>query len=175
MTANGVRTADPPVKGRGRCPRCASRKVGTVAQPVTPFYARTLEVCGNCGTAWEPMPPGGAHVDSDGTPFPFPEPCDNCAFRPGSHEQQDTAAWKETMASLKAGAQFYCHKGVPVTPGSGHGFAYPEKKDPAASDLACQPVMVADRRKLRTCRGYLNMISRHWAKEFPPEDGGGSA
>ncbi len=54
------------------------------------------------------------------------------------------------MAGMKGGAAFYCHKGVPLDPGSEHGFAYPS--NPA---------------KLRLCRGYLNMVTRQWDKEFP--------
>ncbi|HEX9648903.1 MAG TPA: hypothetical protein VGB88_15460 [Alphaproteobacteria bacterium] len=135
-----ARARDEPVKGRGRCPRCACRKVRHVSHGGTPFYARNLEVCVNCGALWEPLPPGGDHRDSDGTPFPFPEPCDNCAFRAGSPEQQDTPEWKKMMAKLKAGGPFYCHKGVPIEPDGEHGFAYPKAH-----------------RKLRLCRGYLHM------------------
>lgn len=144
-----------PIKGRGRCPACACRKVGLTEQPITDFYSRTLEVCANCGAAWEPMPPGGEHLDSDGTPFPFNEPCDNCAFRPGSHEQQDTEEWKKTMGSLKKGGRFFCHKGVTINLENKSGFNYP-------TDGNGKPII----KKLRTCRGYLNMISRHWQKEF---------
>lgn len=134
---------DAPVKGRGRCPVCACRKTARIDQPVTEFYARTVEVCANCRAVWEPLPPGGDHQDDDGTPFPFPEPCDNCAFRPGSPEQQDVEGWKKLMDQLEAGGTFHCHKGVPITPESETGFAYPgDGKDP---------------RKLRLCRGYLQM------------------
>lgn len=142
-------TADTPVKGRGRCPVCACRKTARVDQPVTEFYARTIEVCGNCKAAWEPLPPGGDHLDDDGTPFPFAEPCDNCAFRPGSPEQQDVEGWKKLMESLEGGSTFHCHKGVPITPESEIGFAYPGDGK--------------DRRKLRLCRGYLQMWhTRMW-------------
>lgn len=47
-----------PIKSAGRCPRCASRKVGRLELPVKlhgVFYARTLEACGNCRSAWEPL------------------------------------------------------------------------------------------------------------------------
>jgi hypothetical protein len=50
-------------------------------------------------------------------------PCDNCAFRPGSPEQADTAKWKELIAKLRAGGTFHCHKGVPIAPESEDGFA----------------------------------------------------
>ncbi|WP_245988107.1 hypothetical protein [Sphingobium fluviale] len=51
------------------------------------------------------------------------------------------------MIELSFGASFYCHKGVPVTPGSEHGFDYPQSKSGI-------PIT----RKLRLCRGYLNSI-----------------
>lgn len=157
---------DKPVKGRGRCPRCGSRKVRREPLPATGFYATAIERCLNpaCGATWEPMPPGGDHLDDDGTPFAFPDPCDNCAFRPGSPEQSNVEKWKETITSCKAGGVFHCHKGVPIDPESENGFLYPQRRDLAASALAGQPVMVSDRRRLRICRGYLNMISRHWQK-----------
>jgi hypothetical protein len=163
-------TRTEPVKGRGRCPKCASRSVRRIHQNIDGvFYGRTIEVCLNCEALWEPMPDGGDHADSDGSPFPFPEPCDNCAFRPGSPEQKDAVKWKEMIDQLAAGGQFYCHKGVPIDPGSEDGFAYPKKRDAKASALAGETVMVHDKRKLRLCRGYLNMMSRIWAKEFGSE------
>ncbi|MGE4085950.1 MAG: hypothetical protein AB7H93_23440 [Vicinamibacterales bacterium] len=164
-------TPDTPVRGRGRCPRCASRKVGRTELGETGFYGRTVEVCGNCGAAWEPLPPGGAHRDSDGSPFPFPDPCDNCAFRPGSPEQADREKWRTLLASLDEGGEFFCHKGVPIDPNGADGFAYPVKVDKAASAFAGQPVTVHDTRRLRTCRGYLNMLVAKWAKRgVGPED-----
>jgi hypothetical protein len=151
------RTTDPdtPVKGRGRGPVCACRKtarVDTAGVPgaVTEFYGRTVEVCANCEAMWEPLPPGGAHLDDDGTPFPFPDPCDNCAFRPGSPEQQDVEGWKKLMAQLEAGATFHCHKGVPIVPESEHGFAYPGGGKPHP--------------KLRLCRGFLQVWSARMRK-----------
>lgn len=163
-------TEEPPVKGRGRCPKCASRKVDRIAQGITDFYAGIVELCGNCGSSWEPMPTGGDHLDDDGTPFPFPEPCDNCAFRPGSPEQQNTETWREMIASLKAGGKFYCHKGVPLSPSGEHGFDYPKKTDKVASELIGAPAVLEDVRKMRLCRGYLNMIAKHWQKEFAGGD-----
>lgn len=43
------------MKGADQCPKCASRRWGDADQTVTPFYSRTLRVCANCGTAWEPF------------------------------------------------------------------------------------------------------------------------
>jgi hypothetical protein len=139
------------MKGADQCPKCASRRWGEADQAVTGFYAGTIRVCANCRTAWEPFDPADT-IDPDDRLASFREPCGNCAFRPGSSEQADTEKWKETMAALKAGGSFYCHKGVPITPGQGHGFAYPADG--------------RDRRKLRLCRGYLNMLGKRMAREF---------
>ncbi len=106
------------------------------------FYARELAVCVNCRTAWEPIDPSQIWDPSDAL-CSFREPCDNCAFQPGSPKQRDPEHWRELMAGLKGGASFYCHKGVPLDPGGKHGFAYPS--NPA---------------KLRLCHGYLNMLGR---------------
>lgn len=164
-------TGDTTVKGRGRCPKCGSRKVDQIAQHITDFYANQIEVCGNCGTAWEPMPEGGNHLDDDGTPFPFPEPCNNCAFRAGSPEQQDAETWRDMIASLKSGgAKFYCHKGVPLSPNSKDGFDYPKRRNKAASEMIGAPVDLNDMKRLRLCRGYLNMIAAQWRKEFGGND-----
>jgi hypothetical protein len=88
----------------------------------------------------------------------FKEPCDNCAFRPGSPEQKDKARWAELMASLKENGRFYCHKGVPIDPKSEHGFAYPTK-------LVCKELhptaTTEDVKRLRMCRGWL---TREWQK-----------
>lgn len=143
------------MKGADQCPKCASRKSGDLEQVVTGFYAGVLRVCANCGTAWEPFEPEQL-LDADmPATSSFIEPCGNCAFRPGSPEQRDVEKWKETIASLKAGGRFYCHKGVPVTPASEIGFDYPE--------AGTNP------RKLRLCRGYLSLwgaqMDRAMAKE----------
>lgn len=70
-------------------------------------------------------------------------------------EQADTEEWKKTIASLKAGGGFYCHKGVPIDPSNENGFAYPEDgRNP---------------RKMRLCRGYLNMWGTLRLKELAAE------
>lgn len=132
------------MKGADQCPKCGSRRWLDVEQNVTKFYAATLRVCGNCETAWEPIDPAQL-LDPKHEPLgAFRQPCNNCAFRKGSPEQADSDAWQSTMFSLANGNGFYCHKGVPVTPGNEHGFAYPEGgKNP---------------HKLRLCRGYLNSV-----------------
>ena len=83
----------------------------------------------------------------------FSAPCDNCAFRPESPEQADTAKWKELIAKLRAGGAFHCHKGVPIAPKSEDGFAYPKHKP----------------EKLRLCRGYLNALGKWWGAAEPDQ------
>ena len=138
------------MKGADQCPKCASRKHGDVSQDVTGFYAVTIRVCANCGTPWEPFDPADL-LDVDEQLSSFIEPCNNCAFRPGSPEQQDKKRWAELMAELDAGGSFYCHKGVPMTPGVGNGFAYPEDGK--------------NRKKLRLCRGYLKTLRAKMDKQ----------
>ncbi len=134
--------------GRARCPQCLGERVTCAAVPEgQTFYGKELAVCGDCRIGWEPIEEAEIWDRSDryccGS-----APCDNCAFRPGSNEQLDREKWRGLIGSLKAGASFYCHKGVPIAPRSDTGFAYP-----------------ADRRKLRLCRGYLNALSMWWAKD----------
>lgn len=131
------------MKGADQCPRCASRKWQDTEQAITAFYAPVLRVCGNCGTAWEPFDQAEL-LDADDPISSFKHPCNNCAFRKGSPEQADKDEWESKMIALSFGDAFYCHKGVPVTPSSDHGFDYPGGGK--------------DGRKLRLCRGYLNSI-----------------
>ena len=144
------------IKGAGQCPKCASRKVGRMSNPVDPFYSRTLEVCGNCGAAWEPLDPAQIWDPSDPN-CSFRDPCENCAFRKGSQEQRDPDRWFELMTAIEGGARFYCHKGVPLDPHQTHpsksGFQYPYKHG--------KP----NEKKMRLCRGYLNQLGRIWAKQ----------
>lgn len=131
------------MKGADQCPKCASRRWGVAHQQVTDFYAADLRVCANCGTAWEPFDP--ADLLDSGLPLSsFKDPCNNCAFRKGSPEQRDKQKFDDLRSKLASGGQFFCHKGVPVTPNSENGFDYPEGgKNPL---------------KLRLCRGYLNQL-----------------
>lgn len=134
------------MKGADQCPRCASRNTADVQQVITGFYATVLRTCCNpaCGVSWEPFDPAQL-LDAAHEPLgAFLQPCDNCAFRKGSPEQADAMTWERKLHELRMGARFYCHKGVPLSPESDHGFAYPEGgRNP---------------RKLRLCRGYLNAI-----------------
>jgi len=140
------------VKGADQCPRCASRRTRDVDAPSPGgFYTRVIRGCVNCQTVWEPFDPADT-IDPSDRLASFREPCNNCAFRPGSPEQKDVEEWKKTIASLKAGGGFYCHKGVPIDISNENGFAYPEDGK--------------NRRKMRLCRGYLKMFGANLDKQF---------
>jgi len=130
--------------GPGRCPTCLSTKVMMTDMPADlEFYGRRVAFC-KCGAAWEPIDESQIWDRSD----PYCSggvPCDNCAFRSGSPERQDSGKWNDMMSKLKSGSQFFCHKGVPIAPKTENGFAYP-----------------SDRAKLRLCRGYLNALGKWW-------------
>lgn len=133
------------MKGADQCPRCGSRKTKDVSQAVTDFYARTIRVCGNCRTAWEPFDPAETWDKTDRA-CSFKHPCNNCAFRKDSPEHADPIGWQGLIDKLGWwDGHFYCHKGVPITPGE--GFAYPQGKDGKPNV-----------KKLRLCRGYLNWL-----------------
>jgi hypothetical protein len=143
------------VKGADQCPRCASRRVSDIDAPSpNGFYARVVRGCFNCQTIWEPFDPADT-IDPTERYASFIEPCNNCAFRPGSPEQADTDEWKKTVASLKAGGQFYCHKGVPIDVKNENGFAYPADGQ--------------DKKKMRLCRGFLNMWGTNMLKQMHEE------
>ena len=140
------------MKGADQCPRCGSRKwldCSAAGVPPPPeFYSDDVRACFNCQTIWEPFDPADL-LDPKREPLgAFNHPCNNCAFRKGSPEQRDPEGFAKLRAKLGwLGASFYCHKGVPVEPGSEDGFAYPK-------DAAGKPIT----RKLRLCRGYLNQL-----------------
>lgn len=143
------------MKGADQCPRCASRKTGDLDQQVTPFYSRTIRVCGNCGTAWEPADPAKM-LDKGDRYSCFVDPCDNCAFRKGSSEQRDPDQWRETLGKLGfLAGRFYCHKGVPLDPEGENGFAYPQDRNGKYVE-----------RKMRLCRGYLNYAGAKMDREM---------
>ncbi len=138
-----------------QCPKCGSRKVAFEPSLQFQSYGPGLATCRNCKTIWEPFQP--EHVwDRDDPYSSFHDPCNNCAFRPGSPEQHDTEKWKSLLDSLKCGAHFYCHKGVPIEPDAEHGFAYPQRT--IVTKFAGQHIetKTSDRTKLRFCRGFLN-------------------
>lgn len=129
------------------CPRCKSRRTTTVANAVFDFYAAAIAVCGNCGTAWEPIPDSERFEPLEPN-FPFKDPCDNCAIRKGSWERERPERWAEVQAAADGkqwGALFYCHKGVPIDPDNGTGFDYPFLKEGKCPS-----------KHGRLCRGFLN-------------------
>jgi len=121
------------------------------------FYGQQIATCADCRTAWEPVDDSLVWDRSDPCAS-LSQPCDNCAFRPGSPEQADVPKWKEMIAALRAGAAFHCHKGVPIAPGSEHGFAYPLDADGKHA-----------KSKLRLCRGYLNALGKWWGAAEPDQ------
>ena len=125
-----------------QCPKCGSRRVNVDMALSFKGYGPGLAACPNCRTLWEPFNPADIWDRTD-PHCSFREPCNNCAFRSGSDEQRDRERWLEIIAGLKQGASFYCHKGVPISATSEHGFAYP-----------------SNRQKLRVCRGYLKALPR---------------
>lgn len=145
------------MKGADQCPRCGSRRWADIENTVADFYGRTLRVCGNCRTAWESFDQADL-LDADDRYSSFLEPCDNCAFRPGSHEQRDREEWKSLIERLgwpgdfPGAGRFYCHKGVPLDPEYHHGdsgYAYPV-------DAKGKYVT----KRFRLCRGYLKVLGR---------------
>lgn len=141
------------MKGADQCPKCASRKwIEPRIADATKFYSIDVRACINCHAIWEPFDPADL-LDPKHEPLgAFKAPCNNCAFRKGSPEQADPEKWEAMMLSLSFNSSFYCHKGVPISPASEHGFDYPEDGK--------------NKRKLRLCRGYLNSIVGPRLKRF---------
>jgi hypothetical protein len=146
-----------------RCPGCGSRRLHMIHRgELGPHNADAdWQGCIDCGAVWEPFPPVYARdpVCAD--------PCDNCAFRPGSPEQADTEGWRQLIEKLKPDAsysmftgRFYCHKGVPIDMDKGPGnFLFPQK----TLTMDGEPVrnqdgtvnMIEDTAKMRVCSGFL--------------------
>lgn len=139
---------------RDRCPRCGHDKVARAEVKKGTFggYGPVIAVCQACKCLWEPVH-HDLIWDPDDPLCSFSQPCDNCAFRPGSTEQRDKATWEKVKENIRQSGGFYCHKGVPIEPGAEHGFAYPH-------DATGKPEF----QKLRTCRGWLNAWSAHLQK-----------
>lgn len=140
-----------------KCPKCNSgnivRRQKHPQRPDGTFY----DACRDCMAIWESIP-AGEQYKRDGEMMPFHEPCDNCAFRPGSPESQDKAEWRKLIEKLRSGGQFFCHKGVPLeTVGTGSlaSFEFPKRADGEW-----------DRERMRTCRGYLNAWSKWTEQQF---------
>lgn len=165
--ATGKPFAVPP-----ECPKCGSPNVVRILKEAIPPNIRKhldcdIEICNACRAVWEAFPAGGYIEDPV-----CAEPCDNCAFRPGSPEQQDPETWRALMDSLKAndgawqGGRFYCHKHVAIDMTKGPGnFLFPQK--PVTMDGVPMretdgtPVLTHDTSKMRTCSGFLRM---HWSR-----------
>ena len=146
--------------GPARCPKCLGTQVACeAAPPGVKFYGKRIAICGPCGIAWEPIDETSIWDKTDPA-CSGSEPCDNCAFRPGSPEQKDTERWKTLIETLRAGGTFYCHKGVPLAPGSEHGFEYPMLK----LDVLGHEVKTYATANMRLCRGYLNALGV-WLKQ----------
>ena len=155
------------------CPACRSRRIFTM--PKAEFPAKLgidcdWQACRDCRACWEPF---AANYVRDPV---CADPCDNCAFRPGSPEQADPVKWKALIETLKpdggdwwTGGRFYCHKGVPIDMTKGPGnFLFPEKPitmdgEPVTNSDG-SPVMHYDLAKMRTCSGFLRIVWAQLAK-----------
>lgn len=152
MSADPVYT--PTVEQLTACPACGSSNIMNF--PAMSIKDETADPCGgcmDCMKAW-PMIPAGEDYKRDGEMLAFKEPCDDCAFRAGSPESRDKKAWRSLLSQLKAGGQFYCHKGVPF-----------DLKDSARTgaqvyEFPKRPDGQHDQANMRLCRGFLNAWSR---------------
>ena len=92
------------------CPNCKSIRVERTTLPATGLSVMetAYDLCRACGTVWEAYPDDWCE-DVVGA-----KPCDNCAFRPGSPEQDDPEGWKYLIEILRSGGEFRCHKGSPI-------------------------------------------------------------
>lgn len=150
-----MKTRNAHLRGSDRkCPKCGNERGIITRTDAIGGHGPGLAACGNCGSAWEFFT-----EDKLLDPEPcssFTEPCNNCAFRKGSPEQDDPYLWMKIKEGVEAAEPFYCHKGVPITPNVKNGFAYPERT--VTMELAGHRVetKVPDQSKLRMCRGWLN-------------------
>lgn len=154
------------------CPACSSHDVRRVDHRGMPaelarHFTCDLGACLDCRAIWEAFPAAGYFEDPV-----CAEPCDNCAFRPGSPEQADRDGWRSLIDSLSPGddgwfqSQFYCHKGVPIDMERGPGnFVFPERPvmmdgSPVLEPSTGKPAMTYDLGRMRTCSGFLRMFWR---------------
>ncbi len=145
-----------------QCPLCSSTNI--VELRACEVDHVPISGCGDCLAVWESLPTGEDYR-TDGELMAFREPCDNCAFRPGSPESEDKAKWRELLAKLKAGGRFFCHKAVPFhtekmwtvkdEADTVKSFDYPKREDGKE-----------DPEQMRLCRGYLNVWSKWIEQEF---------
>lgn len=170
-----------PIPAPTRCPACQSSRLHRIpiaeqGAILRKYFSCDLETCLDCKAIWEPFPAAGYVEDPV-----CAAPCDNCAFRPGSPEQQDREGWKALLAKLRpdgaenwyGDARFYCHKGIPIDMAKGPGnFLFPTK--PVTMDgkpmhqADGSPVTMPDAARMRTCTGFLRML---WAQRVKRERG----
>ncbi len=148
------------------CPACRSTSIVYMKPDEHPTMAAAwleasnypqpeLGLCKACAAVWEAFPPLYARDPV------CSEPCDNCAFRPGSPEQQDPVKWKALMEQLKIelvdgrlrmNGEFFCHKGVPIDMKAGPGnFLFPVHEESVDGKV------VQKMRRGRLCSGFLAM------------------
>ena len=155
------------------CPACGSLRTRDVPENFSSSLRDTrYRVCIACASVWEPFPAEGYIEDEV-----CAEPCDNCAFRPGSPEQADPVRWKELLESLRPDVdgwfqgRFYCHKQVPIDMTRGPGnFLFPQAPitmddKPVLSPSTGEPMLHYDISKMRTCSGFLRMFWAHIKKQ----------
>lgn len=158
-----------------RCPACNGRAVFTMPSDQFPPGLNIdceWQGCTDCDAVWEAFPASYARDPV------CAEPCSNCAFRPGSPEQQDPERWKALIDSLKPNGdwfsgRFYCHKGVPIDLSKGPGnFLFPRKPVTMDGEPVRQPdgsiVTTEDVAAMRTCSGFLRMFWARQKKAPPP-------
>lgn len=151
-----------------RCPGCGSQRIMDMPtaslRQITDSITCDWQACRDCSAVWEPFPAVYARDPV------CAEPCDNCAFRPGSPEQADTAGWRGLLESLKPDqshgyftGRFYCHKGVPIDLSKGPGnFLFPQKSVAVDGET----ITTEDVSKMRICSGFLRMV---WARNRKAE------
>jgi hypothetical protein len=132
------------------CPKCKSVRISRATLPPTGLSVRETEydLCRDCGTVWEAYPPDWCE-DVVGA-----QPCDNCAFRSGSPEQEDREGWTYLVDILRSGGEFRCHKGAPIL-----GLM----KVPAKAEFDAAWVQKHGRK----CAGFMRLV---WAMEAKGED-----
>lgn len=164
MEANAVGL---PVPRPTRCPVCRAREIVVIPRgAIAGLHDCEHATCLRCKALWETFP---EMMIEDPV---CAEPCDNCAFRPGSPEQQDKEAWKRLTEHLRpkdgddlsVNGRFYCHKGVPIDMSKGPGnFLFPERPLLMDGESVLEngkPKMIPDTSQMRVCSGYLRML---WA------------
>lgn len=149
------------------CPACGGGRIACV-------MGREFDVCISCHKLWERIEPGYAFKRDDEL-MAFDLPCGNCAFRGGSPERADPPRWAELQETLAEGAEFYCHKGVPLSatieeivddlPGCRMQFDFPQETKTVELEGKTHTYQSFLRGEMRMCRGWLNAYVRPLFKE----------